>query len=142
MKEKPGLTITINSFSYKKGIPTDNSGNGGGFVFDCRALPNPGRYDEFKYLSGKDKKVIEFLAKETEVTDFLKNSFLLIDQSIKKYLEREFISLNVNFGCTGGQHRSVFSAESLLKHLSEKFKNLNNIVKHKEKEKWNNKETE
>jgi len=142
MKEKPGLTITINSFSYKKGIPADNSGNGGGFVFDCRALPNPGRYEEFKYLSGKDKKVIEFLTKETEVTDFLKNSFLLIDQSVKKYLEREFSSLNVNFGCTGGQHRSVFSAESLSKHLSEKFKNLNIIVKHKEKEKWNNKETE
>jgi len=142
MKEKPGLTITINSFSYKKGIPADNSGNGGGFVFDCRALPNPGRYEEFKYLSGKDKKVIEFLTKETEVTDFLKNSFLLIDQSVKKYLEREFSSLNVNFGCTGGQHRSVFSAESLSKHLSEKFKNLNIIVKHKEKERWNNKETE
>ena len=142
MKEKPGLTITINSFSYKKGIPTDNSGNGGGFVFDCRALPNPGRYEEFKYLSGKDKKVIEFLTKETEVTDFLKNSFLLIDQSVKKYLEREFSSLNVNFGCTGGQHRSVFSGESLSKHLDEKFKNLNIIVKHKEKERWNNKETE
>jgi len=142
MKEKPGLTITINSFSYKKGIPIDTSGNGGGFVFDCRALPNPGRYKEFKNLSGKDKKVIEFLTKETEVTDFLKNSFLLIDQSVKKYLEREFSSLNVNFGCTGGQHRSVFSAESLSKHLSEKFKNLNIIVKHKEKERWNNKETE
>ena len=142
MKEKPGLTTTINSFSYKKGIPIDTSGNGGGFVFDCRALPNPGRYKEFKNLSGKDKKVIEFLTKETEVTDFLKNSFLLIDQSVKKYLEREFSSLNVNFGCTGGQHRSVFSAKSLSKHLSEKFKNLNIIVKHKEKERWNNGEKE
>lgn len=111
------LNITINSFSYKKSIPYDKSGNGGGFVFDCRAIPNPGRIEEFKILTGLDKEIIAFLDNEPEMEKFLNNVFELVDQSVSIYLTREFESLLVNFGCTGGQHRSVYAAEKLAKHL-------------------------
>ncbi len=116
------LTIAIHSFSYKKSIPTDDSGNGGGFVFDCRALPNPGRFDEFKQLNGKDQTVIDYLTREKAVGEFLHHAFALVDQSVQTYLARDFHHLMVSFGCTGGQHRSVFCAQSLAQYLKTKYR--------------------
>lgn len=115
------LVISLTSFSYKSGIPRDTKGHGGGFVFDCRALPNPGRNIQFQNMTGKDLPVKEFLENETEVKNFLQNVFALVDQSVEVYLERKFNSLSVAFGCTGGQHRSVYCAESLARHLEKKF---------------------
>jgi aminoglycoside/choline kinase family phosphotransferase len=114
------LTVRINSFSYKRGIPIDESGNGGGYVFDCRVLQNPGRYEQYKHLTGKDEAVIEFFERDTEVEEYLKSIYALLDRSVENYQQRNFASLMVNFGCTGGQHRSVYCAERLAKHLEEK----------------------
>jgi aminoglycoside/choline kinase family phosphotransferase len=125
------LTVTINSFSYFKGIPEDETGNGGGFVFDCRGINNPGREEQFRLLTGKDKEVIEFLQTKSEVGKFLEDVYSLVDHSVNNYIERMFTNLTVNFGCTGGQHRSVYCAEQLAKHLKEKY-NIKVIVNHKE----------
>lgn len=134
------LRIRINSFSFIYGqIPKDPSGNGGGHVFDCRALPNPGRFDEYKKLTGMDESVVEFLLKEKEVHQFLNSVYSLVEQSVEKYLERDFTDLMISFGCTGGQHRSVFSAEQLSQHLAEKYQNVIVVVRHWAREEAENK---
>lgn len=118
------LTVSLSSFSYKKsGIPLDITENGGGHVFDCRALPNPGRIAELKEFTGLQPPVIEYLKDKQEMTDFLDHVFAIVDQSVDNYLERGFNSLMVSFGCTGGKHRSVFSAENLKRYLQEKYGN-------------------
>ncbi len=129
-----GLTISVNSFSYRNGIPMDNSGNGGGFVFDCRALPNPGRYEQYKSYTGKDFPVIEFLKDKPEVTSFLDHIYSILETSIINYKERNFSHLMVNFGCTGGQHRSVFCAEEISRRIQQKF-NIRVNIRHREIEK-------
>jgi aminoglycoside/choline kinase family phosphotransferase len=123
------LNIHIHSFSYKYGIPKDFSGNGGGFVFDCRILPNPGRYPEFKEMTGTDKPVISYLEKHAEVRDFLDNVRNIIDIAIKDYLDRGMNRLMVSFGCTGGQHRSVYCAGKIAEYISEKY-NVRTTVVH------------
>jgi len=130
--QKP-LKIEVNSFSYRRGIPTDTSGNGGGYVFDCRGLHNPGRYEPYKLLHGKDKPVIEFLQTKSKVKDFLENVFKVIDINIQDYLSRDFNHLQINFGCTGGQHRSVYCAEQTTKYIKEKY-NIDVQLKHIERE--------
>lgn len=115
------LTVSINSFSYKKKIPQDLTGNGGGFVFDCRAIPNPGRFEEYKAYNGTNKNVQDFLDSQPEAQYFLKESFDLVDRSVANYLASGFTDLMVNYGCTGGQHRSVYCAQKLAGHLSDKF---------------------
>jgi aminoglycoside/choline kinase family phosphotransferase len=116
------LMVTIISFSYKNGLPADDNEHGGGFIFDCRCLPNPGRYPEYKNLTGRDTIVIDFLKNLPEVKHFLQNVFRLLDQVIANYQERNFNSLMVSFGCTGGQHRSVYCANQLAVYLKKKYK--------------------
>jgi aminoglycoside/choline kinase family phosphotransferase len=116
------LLIEVNSFSYKKGIPADTSDNGGGFVFDMRGILNPGRFDEYKTLSGQDKPVQDFLEQRTRMNEFLNSVWDLIDITVEEYLRRGFAHLMINFGCTGGQHRSVYAAEQTARHLRNKYK--------------------
>jgi aminoglycoside/choline kinase family phosphotransferase len=120
-EEPEKLTITISSFSYKAKIPVDTSGNGGGFVFDCRSLPNPGRIDEYKDLTGQNTRVIDYFKTKPEVDDYLSHVFALLEYSTKNYLSRDFKNLSVYFGCTGGQHRSVYCAEKTADFLTKKF---------------------
>ena len=129
------LTVRIQSFSYRHGIPGDEKGHGGGFVFDCRALPNPGRFAEYATLTGKDPEVIAFLEQEPAVHDFLQHTGALVDSAVENYQHRNFTNLMVAFGCTGGQHRSVYCAGMLAKHLREKFNNVIVEVRHLEQEK-------
>lgn len=127
------LTVELNSFSYKKsGIPVDTSGNGGGFVFDCRFIFNPGRLDEYKDLTGKDSAVINFLDSQNTMNEFLQSVYTLITPAIKNYLERNFSHLMINFGCTGGQHRSVYSAEMTKKFIVKNFPGVKVTVNHRE----------
>ncbi len=115
------LVVHINSFSYRKTIPADTSNNGGGFVFDCRAILNPGRLEVFKSKTGRDKEVRDFLEQQTKMPEYLNSVFDLVDIAVEDYILRGFESLMVNFGCTGGQHRSVYAADSLARHLKNKF---------------------
>jgi len=123
------LTVRLQSFAYKDGVPTDEKGHGGGFVFDCRALPNPGRFARYASLTGQDAAVIAFLEGEPAVSDFLSHVFALIDQTVADYQRRNFTDLMVTFGCTGGQHRSVYCAERLARHLRDAFR-VNVEVRH------------
>ena len=114
------LLVTVYSFSFKKGLPVDESGNGGGYIFDCRSTHNPGKYEQYKQLTGLDQPVIDFLEQDGEITTFLQSVDKLIDHHVERFLERGFNHLQVCFGCTGGQHRSVYCAERLAEHLSKK----------------------
>ena len=127
------LTVNIQSFSFKRGIPDDESGHGGGFVFDVRFIHNPGRYETYKKMTGRDEPVINFLKHHSCMEDFLNNVFLIIDPAIENYLERSFTNLSVSFGCTGGQHRSVYAADRLAKHVEEKY-GVKVVLKHIEQE--------
>ena len=130
------LTVTVQSFSYKlSGIPPDTSGNGGGFVFDCRFLHNPGRYAPYKKQSGLDRPVIDFLRSESTIDAFVQNALRITDEAVENYLERDFASLMISFGCTGGQHRSVYAAEATARHLREKY-GVKVVLRHLEKERW------
>lgn len=120
--EQTPLVVKICSFSYRKGIPQDDSGNGGGFVFDCRGITNPGRIQEFKTMHGRDKSVKDYLEQQTKMSEFLNSVFDIVDISVEDYILRGFESLMVSFGCTGGQHRSVYAADALARHLRNKFK--------------------
>lgn len=130
-----GLTVTVSSFSYKRGVPFDLSGNGGGFVFDCRAVHNPGRYDQYKPLTGMDRPVIEFLEENGEIFPFLDNCKALVVPAVERYLKRGFTSLSVAFGCTGGRHRSVYSAEALGRYIASEYPQVRVVVNHREQRK-------
>ncbi|MFV0505151.1 MAG: phosphotransferase [Bacteroidales bacterium] len=130
------LHLRIFSFSYRKGIPKDKHGNGGGFVFDCRAIKNPGMFDEYKKLSGQDAPVKQYLETQTNIDDFLANIYSLIRLSIRQYSIKKYSDLSVYFGCTGGQHRSVYSAKSLTEYVSKKFPDVDVSLIHLEQENW------
>ena len=119
--ENTPLVVDIKSFSYRKGYPADESSNGGGFVFDCRGILNPGRFEEYKCLTGRDKEVKDFLEQKTKMPDFLNSIYDVVDISVEDYIKRGFQNLSVSFGCTGGQHRSVYAADALARHLKNKF---------------------
>ena len=134
------LNINVRSFSYKKGIPTDPTGNGGGFVFDCRGILNPGRIQEYKTQTGRDEAVKKYLETETKIAVFLEGVFKVIDISIEDYLNRDFENLEINFGCTGGRHRSVDSADATAKYINEKFPEAQVTLHHvvQEEKNWIN----
>ena len=132
------LTIDIHSFSYKKGgIPKDTTGNGGGFAFDCRGILNPGRIEEYKAQTGRDISVQEYLEAKTEMPRFLELVKNMVSINIDNYLERGFEHLQINFGCTGGQHRSVYCAEKTAAFIREKYPQANVVIHHDEQPQLN-----
>jgi len=118
---KGPLVVRVFSFSFKKGIPEDESGNGGGYVFDCRSTHNPGRYEPYKKLTGLDEPVIRFLEDDGEILTFLDSVYRLADHHVRRFMQRGFTSLMFSFGCTGGQHRSVYCAQHLAEYINTKF---------------------
>ena len=129
---KGGLEVTVYSFSFKNGVPYDPSGNGGGYVFDCRSIHNPGRYEPYKKLTGRDEPVIKFLEDDGEVFAFLDHVYGVVDPHVETYAGRGFTNLMVSFGCTGGQHRSVYCAEHLAAHLAAKYPDITVRLIHRE----------
>lgn len=127
------LVVRVLSFAYKKGIPNDPSGNGGGYVFDCRAINNPGKYERYKPYTGLDAKVIKFLEDDGEVLSFLDHCYSLVDASVARYIERGFTNLQIAYGCTGGQHRSVYCAQHTAEHIARKF-NIKVELVHREQD--------
>ena len=125
------LTVRVTSFSYKRGLPEDSSGNGGGYIFDCRSTHNPGRYEAYKQLTGRDAPVIKFLEDDGEITEFLTHVLPLVEHHIERFLERGFTHLMVSFGCTGGQHRSVYSAETVAHHIHHRY-GVRVVLEHRE----------
>jgi aminoglycoside/choline kinase family phosphotransferase len=140
--EKTALIVKINSFSYRNPIPADSSGNGGGFVFDCRGILNPGRIESMKTKTGRDKEVKDYLEQQTRMQEFLNSTFDMVDITVEDYIKRGFESLMISFGCTGGQHRSVYAADALARHLKNKF-NVKIELNHVEQESknWQNQPT-
>ncbi len=131
---KTGLRVKVFSFSFKKGYPSDFTGNGGGFMFDCRGMHNPGRYDEYKPLTGIDPEVAKFLEERGEVQPFLKNCLNLVTPTVERYVSRGFADLQVGFGCTGGRHRSVYCASHFAQALSEMFPDVEIELIHREQD--------
>ena len=119
--KKRELEVRVVSFAYKKGIPNDPSGNGGGYVFDCRAINNPGKFERYNNFTGLDDPVIQFLEEDGEIVEFLDTIYPLVDSHVKRYLDRHFTNLMIAFGCTGGQHRSVYAAQHVAEHIFRKF---------------------
>ena len=126
------LEVKVYSFSFKKGVPHDPSGNGGGYVFDCRSIHNPGRYEPYKKLTGRDEPVIRFLEDDGEVFGYLEHVYGIVDPHVETYSRRGFTNLMVSFGCTGGQHRSVYCAEHLAAHLLAKYPHIRVRLIHRE----------
>lgn len=132
------LTVEIHSFSYKKGgIPKDQTGNGGGFAFDCRGILNPGRIDEYKSQTGCDIGVQEYLETHTEMPQYLELIKQIVSINIDNYLSRGFEHLQINFGCTGGQHRSVYSAEKIAAYIRDKYPAVRVEITHDEQPQLN-----
>lgn len=133
-KQPNTLRVQVVSFSYRCGLPGDASGNGGGFIFDCRSILNPGRQEEFQLLTGLDSPVAQFLDGNRQMTEFMQHTFALIDATVERYLERSFRHLSVSFGCTGGQHRSVYAAQRMTEHLRKKYPQVEVAVRHREQQ--------
>ena len=131
-----GLKLYVNSFSFRRGYPDDHGGHGGGYVFDCRALPNPGRHLEYCDQCGRDTAVVDYLERRPETHEFWRHVRALIDAQISEYLRRGFSSLTVSFGCTGGQHRSVYFAERLAAHLRHEYPQVEVRLRHREERHW------
>ncbi len=131
-RKDSGLEVKVYSFSFKKGIPHDPSGNGGGYVFDCRSIHNPGRYEPYKKLTGRDEAVIRFLEEDGEILTFLEHIYAIVDPHVETYSRRGFTNLMISFGCTGGQHRSVYSAEHVARHIAEKYPDVRVRLIHRE----------